>query len=159
MVSLHQNLVYLLNIIIVYKKCVHAQLLNCIWLFATPWTIASRFLCPWDSPGQNTGLVQFKNTGVGCYFLLQGTFLTQGSNPCLPVLAAWFFTTVHLGSRSLSVQCFQNTRLDLLVNYVPSCTTGVCVLGSHIGIVFFSLIFNSLPPQVRSLSLSLFYFY
>ena len=28
--------------------------------------------CPWDSPG--------KNTGVGCYFLLQGIFLTQGLN-------------------------------------------------------------------------------
>ena len=27
---------------------------------------------PWDSPG--------KNTGVGCHFLLQGIFLTQGSN-------------------------------------------------------------------------------
>ena len=25
----------------------------------------------------------FKNTGVGCHFLLQGTFPTQGSNPCL----------------------------------------------------------------------------
>ena len=32
----------------------------------------SRFLFPWDSPG--------KNTGVGCHFLLQGIFLTQGSN-------------------------------------------------------------------------------
>ena len=32
-------------------------------------------LCPWDSPG--------KNTGVGCHFLLQGIFLTQGSNPYL----------------------------------------------------------------------------
>ena len=32
-------------------------------------------LCPWDSPG--------KNTGVGCYFLLQGIFPTQGSNPNL----------------------------------------------------------------------------
>ena len=29
-------------------------------------------LCPWDFPG--------KNTGVGCHFLLQGIFLTQGSN-------------------------------------------------------------------------------
>ena len=27
---------------------------------------------PWDFPG--------KNTGVGCHFLLQGIFLTQGSN-------------------------------------------------------------------------------
>ena len=36
-------------------------------------------LCPWDFPG--------KNTGVGCHFLLQGTFLTQGSNPwLLPLL-------------------------------------------------------------------------
>ena len=28
--------------------------------------------CPWNFPG--------KNTGVGCHFLLQGIFLTQGSN-------------------------------------------------------------------------------
>ena len=32
-------------------------------LFATPWTVARPLLCPWDSPG--------KNTGVGCHFLLQ----------------------------------------------------------------------------------------
>ena len=32
-------------------------------------------LCPWDSSGENTG--------VGCRFLLQGIFLTQGLNPCL----------------------------------------------------------------------------
>ena len=35
----------------------------------------NRLLCPQDFPG--------KNTGVGCHFLLQGIFLTQGSNPCL----------------------------------------------------------------------------
>ena len=33
----------------------------------------ARLLCPWHSPG--------KNTGVGCRALLQGIFLTQGSNP------------------------------------------------------------------------------
>ena len=32
----------------------------------------TRFLCPWDSPG--------KNTGVGCHSLLQGISLTQGLN-------------------------------------------------------------------------------
>ena len=42
-------------------------------LFATPQT--SRHLCPWDSPG--------KNTGVGCHFLLQEIFLTQKLDPCL----------------------------------------------------------------------------
>ena len=33
---------------------------------ATPWAVARRLLCLWDSPG--------KNTGVGCHVLLQGIF-------------------------------------------------------------------------------------
>ena len=36
----------------------------------------ARVLCPWDSPG--------KNTGMGCHALFQGIFPTQGSNPGLP---------------------------------------------------------------------------
>ena len=32
----------------------------------------TRLLCPWNLPG--------KKTGVGCHFLCQGIFLTQGSN-------------------------------------------------------------------------------
>ena len=32
----------------------------------------TRLLCPWDSPG--------KNTGMGCHFLLQEIFLSQGAN-------------------------------------------------------------------------------
>ena len=35
----------------------------------------ARLLCPWDSPG--------KNTGMGCHFLLQGNFPTKGLNPHL----------------------------------------------------------------------------
>ena len=35
----------------------------------------TRFLCPWNSPGQNPR--------VGCHSLLQGIFLTQEWNPCL----------------------------------------------------------------------------
>ena len=38
--------------------------------------VPTRLLHPWNFPG--------KNTGVGCHFLLQGIFLTQGSNPGLP---------------------------------------------------------------------------
>ena len=41
------------------------------------WTL----LCPWDSPG--------KNTRVGCSFLLQGIFPTQGLNPSLLCLLRW----------------------------------------------------------------------
>ena len=35
----------------------------------------TKLLCPWDSPGNNTG--------VGYHGLLQGIFPTQGLNPCL----------------------------------------------------------------------------
>ena len=38
--------------------------------------LPTKLLHPWDPPG--------KNTGVGCHFLLQGIFPTQGSNPGLP---------------------------------------------------------------------------
>ena len=47
------------------------------WLFATAWTVAcTKLLRPWDFPG--------KGTGVGCHFLLQGIYLTQGLNLGLP---------------------------------------------------------------------------
>ena len=42
---------------------------------------SARLLCPWDFPG--------KNTGVGCHYLLQGIFPTEGSNPCLLCLLHW----------------------------------------------------------------------
>ena len=48
---------------------VHAWLLSC---FSHVWLLRPHGLCPWDSPG--------KNTRVGCHFLLQGIFQTQGSN-------------------------------------------------------------------------------
>ena len=46
---------------------------------------SARLLCPWGFPG--------KNTGVGCYFLLQGIFPTQASKLHL---LHW-----HVGSLSL----------------------------------------------------------
>ena len=53
----------------------------------------TRFLCPWDASG--------KNTGVGCHFLLQGIFPTQGSNPGLLHLLHWQADSLplrHLGT-------------------------------------------------------------
>ena len=61
--------------------------LSRVWLFATPWTVVYPVLWSWISSG--------KCTGVGSYSLLQGIFLTQGSNMCLLhllVLAGRFFT-------------------------------------------------------------------
>ena len=45
-----------------------SQLCLTLW----PLTVAVRLLCPWNSPG--------KNTGVGSCLLLQGIFQIQGSN-------------------------------------------------------------------------------
>ena len=70
--------------------CMHVlSCFSCVGLCATPWTIACRLLSPWDSPG--------KNIGVGCHALIQGIFLTQGSNWYLLCLLHW-----QVGSLSLS---------------------------------------------------------
>ena len=57
--------------------------------FATPWAIAHQAPLYIDFPGNNTG--------VGCYFLLQGVFLTQESNLGLPHCQAGSSPLRHLG--------------------------------------------------------------
>ena len=51
----------------------------------------TRLLYPWDSPG--------KNTRVGCHALLQGIFLTQGSNAgllhCRHIIYRWATKEAH----------------------------------------------------------------
>ena len=58
----------------------------------------ARLLCPWDFPGRDTGV---------CYhFLLQGIFLTQGSNRCLLHWQADSLPLNHLGSpHTVVVKC------------------------------------------------------
>ena len=60
-----------------------------VQLFATPWTVAH----------QTHLSMRFRdnNTGVGCHFLLQGIFLTQGLNPCLLCLLHWQVYSSPLG--------------------------------------------------------------
>ena len=67
-----------------------------VQLFATPWTVAHQLLCPWDSPG--------KNTGVGGHARLQGIFLTQGLNPCLLHLLHWQAGSSPLASATWKAQ-------------------------------------------------------
>ena len=55
----------------------------------------TRLLCPWDSPG--------KNTGVGSHSLLQGIFLIQGSNPGLPHCRWILYFLSHQGGPSWGV--------------------------------------------------------
>ena len=47
----------------------HVQPISCA-IFMTPWTAACQAPLSMGFPA--------KNTGVGCHFLLQGIFLTQG---------------------------------------------------------------------------------
>ena len=59
-------------IIIVTKVKVKVKSLSRVQLFAIPWTVAHQ------APS-SMGFSR-KGTGVGCHFLLQGIFLTQGLN-------------------------------------------------------------------------------
>ena len=90
---------------IITKKIVTwVKLILIAWLIAMLCSVMSdslqphglkptRLLCPWDFPG--------KNIGVGCHFLLQGIFPTQGSNPHPLHLLHWQEYSLplhHLGS-------------------------------------------------------------
>ena len=81
--------------------------LSCVRLFVTPWTVAcTRFLHPWDFLG--------KSTGVGCHFLLQGIFPTQGSNPGLPHCRQMLYRLSHQGSQCVYGICVsQSPNLSL----------------------------------------------
>ena len=75
------------------ERCVYAHSLSLVWLFVTPWTVAHHAPCRWDFPG--------KNTGMGCHFLLQEIFPTQGLNGHLWQLLHWQEDALplsHLGS-------------------------------------------------------------
>ena len=88
---------------ILFVVCV-LNCFSCVLLFATLWTVQpARLLCPWDSPG--------KNTGGGCHILLQGIFPTQGLNLSLmsSALAGRFFTI------SITLEALVNSRSGLKV--------------------------------------------
>ena len=77
--------------------------------------VAHHAPCPWDSPG--------KNTEVGCHFLLQGIFSTQGSNLCLLHLS--------IGPQILYLWCYQGSpkRQNYILN------------GYVLHLIFFIIIF------------------
>ena len=68
-------------------------------LFATPWTVTCQ------APLVH-GILQARNTRVGCHFLLPGIFPTQGSNPCLLRLLHW--QVISLPLRNLGSPLYFN---------------------------------------------------
>ena len=77
---------------------------------------STRLLCPRDSPG--------KNTGVGCHFLLQRIFLTQGSNSALLVfcIAGRFLTTESLVKPIITCYCCSVAQLCLTLCNPMDCS-------------------------------------
>ena len=92
----------------------------------------ARLLWSWDSPD--------KNTGVGCCFLLQGIFPTQGSNPqplTSPVLAGELFTACATWEVWATITVLVYTSQHLF---------STLVVVSFQWVFFFKLI-NFLSPQ------------
>ena len=111
------------------RVCVCVCTLSRVQLFGTPWTIAHRLLGPWDSPD--------KNTGMGCHFLLQGIFPTQGSNSCILCLLHWQVDSwpfSHLGRQCFFIVFATFIRTCALDNSPACCPefwTDVCFPGPN----------------------------
>ena len=75
-------MVYGLPVALLFSDSVVSNFLQPYGLYPT------RLLCAWDSPG--------KNPGVGCHFLFQGIFWTQGSNSQLLSLLHWQLKSLPL---------------------------------------------------------------
>ena len=73
------------------KVKVKVKSLSRVRLFATLLTVAYQTPQSMVFPG--------KSTGVDCHFLLQGIFLTQGSNPDLLHCRQTLYCLSHQGSR------------------------------------------------------------
>ena len=76
---------------------------NSLWPYGL---YPTRLLLPWNFPG--------KSTRVGCHFLLQDIFLTQGSNPSLLKKVSFFLRKWFLTHNKLQVP--QKTGLSLISN-------------------------------------------
>ena len=84
-----------------------AGMLGCLVMSNSLWSHGlqpARLLSPWDSPG--------KNTGVGWYSVLQGVFLTEGSNSRL----------VHWQANSLPLS-HQGSVTNICMGLIMSSTT------------------------------------
>ena len=98
------SLVYILNT----YSFMHAQ------SHLTPWSHGlqlTRLLCLWNSPG--------KNTGVGCYFLLQEIFPDPGIKPGSPALQtdtlpSTYWPTYYLLIRNINLSQSLRTHAEKL---------------------------------------------
>ena len=105
--------------------------LSHVRFFATPWTVAHQDPLSMESPG--------KNTGLGCHFLLQGIFPTQGLSPGSSALQADSLPTEPPGR-----------PLDICL-WVSYHERGCCVLSCTVGAKIEELASESIPESGVSL--------
>ena len=110
-----QSLLLMYSAFVLYMLCVFST-------YECSFTQLCLSLCkPMDCspPGSFVhGIFPSENTGVGCCFLLQGIFPTQGSNPCL---LHWQVNTLplsHLGSPIYAIYTYKMTKSE---DILPQC--------------------------------------
>ena len=87
-------IVYPSNVLLVW--CLFAQVLSPVWLFVISWTVAHQAFLSME-------FFSGKNSALGCDFLLQGIFPTQGLYPPVPCLLHWQATCLPLSHLSSPV--------------------------------------------------------
>ena len=106
----------------------------------------TRLLCPWDFPG--------KDTGVGCHFLLQGIFPTQGSNPGLLYCRQILYQLSYKGN-PFSHICYLCSFLMLAIptgvmgelTVVLICFSLMISKAEHLS-MYLSVFFGKIPNQI-----------
>ena len=117
----------------------------CLTLLRPQGLKLARLLCPWDFPG--------KNTGVGCPFLLQGIFPTQGLNPGLLHWQVGSLPLSHQGSPSVSL-ISENSFISCFVLLCGGLST--VLFSNFLSLVLRSLIFRYLVSKCMKLKLCTF---
>ena len=112
--------------------CMCSVISNSLWSLGL---YPSRFLCPWDFPG--------KNTGADYHFLLQENFLTQGLNLHLLCLLHW-------QAESLPLAPLQKPLFYVLINI------SITLVTWHF--IFYILIIKLYPKQHFVLCITIDYF-
>ena len=93
---------------IILHMCARAKLLHLCLTLCNP-MVCSPPSSSWDSPG--------KSTRVGCHALLQGIFLTQGSNLCLLPLLYWLGGSLPLAPAGKpNIAYMQNKKKLIQIN-------------------------------------------
>ena len=90
--------------------CATREVLVCLCVLVTQScpSLWNPIVCPWDSPG--------KNTGVGCHSLLQGDLPYPGIKPRSPALAGGFFTIWAKCWITLHYEYLPHWLIHLMVN-------------------------------------------